>query len=841
MTIQRKRVAKRLASGLLAGALALGGLAISGGGVSAKTPNTTATRVQGTDRYSTSVALANKYIAANASWKPNTNLILASGENFPDALAASALAKIANAPIILTKGNELPASVRDWLLTKQGDFTTSVQGKVYVVGGAAAVSEDVVTAVLSTINTATDLTPHTAVRLAGDNRYETAAAINAVTGLVTTGDAMIIVDGAKFADAVSAAPLAYAGGWPIVPVSGGAIDANGVATFIAFATAQGGAANAKVLIMGGTSAVPKSVEQQLAVAGVNIRNITRIQGADRYATSLALNAQIWDNATYGGGGYNSVSFDASAIALVSGENFPDAIAAGPWLGHSKIHLQLTNGSGLNPSAEGLIKTVAKRDDYSATPGGNPATLYVVGGESAVSASNVTSGVTAAQSVNFTFSSMSCTESNGVANIDLNFPEGLATYAPTGNTLNSAEITAIEAGFTKDGAALSVNSPALFTDKDGNGVMDAIRVTVSNMNITSFTASSIAFSGVTEATGTKGRSFGTASCTLVDDSVPPQVTLTGTIKTGGSAPTTLYLRGNEKLDCASFDKAKIHVGPTAGAANIVTASALPLSSSICSIELNAASFAGITGSTTVAALASVVEDLPGNKNTAVYAGTISTDNGLPTIASASITCLPTVSPAVALLSSANVGLTVSAKSYLAGGSKDGVAGNNYKVSIVSQRGMLIPTVAVDNTLKTITITADTAYHTAADVKQAVANAGGNSDWAFAQQGGGGTIAATLTPALMGATTLGTQNCTMTIVTNEFLKSMSVTSITVNGLSVASGAGNLQYDGSQAVTTLGDNGYVYFNLRPGTVVGTGSVSFAGTLTDMAGNVTTVATVI
>ena len=57
MIIQRKRVAKRLASGLLAGALALGGLAISGASpVSANAPTTA--RYSGLDRYSTSVEIA---------------------------------------------------------------------------------------------------------------------------------------------------------------------------------------------------------------------------------------------------------------------------------------------------------------------------------------------------------------------------------------------------------------------------------------------------------------------------------------------------------------------------------------------------------------------------------------------------------------------------------------------------------------------------------------------------------------------------------------------------------------------------------------------------------------
>ena len=141
MITNRKRVAKRLVSGLVAGALALGGLAISGGTASAVTPSTTATRVAGSDRYSTAAALATKYVAARTSANWNGNLVVASGENFPDALAAGPLAKVKDAPILLVPSSgSLPTSVRDWLLINRAEIQGETAPTVTVVGGVSDIT-----------------------------------------------------------------------------------------------------------------------------------------------------------------------------------------------------------------------------------------------------------------------------------------------------------------------------------------------------------------------------------------------------------------------------------------------------------------------------------------------------------------------------------------------------------------------------------------------------------------------------------------------------------------------------------------------------------------------------
>ena len=840
MTIQRKRVAKRLASGLLAGALALGGLAISGGSVSAKTPTTTSKRIQGSDRYSTALAIATNYVASanNATWAGSANIILASGENYPDALAAAALAKRVNAPIILTRPDALPSSVRDWLLVNSAAFTASATGKVYVVGGTAAVSEDVVTAVLSNINAATDLTPHTAVRLGGNDRYATAAAINAVAGLIDSTDAVILVNGSNYADAVSAGPLAYQAEWPIIPIKDGALDSNATATLTKIATAAAGAANVEVVIVGGYAAIPKSVEQSLVSLGMLPSSIQRYWGADRYQTALSLNAALYaGNGTLAG--VHSQKMDGSQIALISGENFPDAIAAAPFLGLKGIHGQLTNSGSLNASASGLIAATAKTS-------AEPATLWAIGGTAALADAVVTAGVASAQSTNFVFSSMTCVE--GSATVYLNYPPNKDSYKG-GNAFGGSEATNINLAFTQDGTSESMSGAPMFVDQDGDGINDAIKVTLAAAlaPVASSGGTTLAFAGVTEASGANGRSFGATSCTVAEDAVAPQLTLDARTD-GSTAPTRLLVTGTENLTCTSnIDITKLSIGSTSPAtANHVTVSALGTAKNQCQITLNPSIYPNTVAGTTVSAVAGFIGDVAGKDNAVAASTTFETDVTVPTVAASLVNCVATASVADEVFGTA---LKVSATAASSGGTKTGVPGNGYKLSVVSQRGLLIPTVTVDDAAKTIVVTADTGYHKAADVAQTVANEKAITDWTFAAQTSG-----LLTPTVVPVTTTGgSQLCTMTLIASETLSgSATVTSLVVNGLSLAADANTALADGEYSadtnlvdrynlVTHSGSGGTYVLTFKPTTVVGSGSVVFAGALTDMAGNANSLISVV
>jgi putative cell wall-binding protein len=122
--------------------------------------------------------------AAVASQLPDvTSAVVASGHSFPDALAAAAPAAIAGRPILLTDQDQLPEATRQ-----------VVDGleQVTIVGGGAVVGTEVAQQVRQ-VGTSVE-------RIAGGDRYETAARIVDDAGLDTTR--MSLASGEVFPDAL---------------------------------------------------------------------------------------------------------------------------------------------------------------------------------------------------------------------------------------------------------------------------------------------------------------------------------------------------------------------------------------------------------------------------------------------------------------------------------------------------------------------------------------------------------------------------------------------------------------------------------------------------------------
>lgn len=122
-------------------------------------------------------------------------VVLARADLFPDAQAGTPLAIAMDAPLLLSAGDTLSA-----------DTATEIQrvlppgGTVYVLGGEAALS--------STVDSDLTALGYSPMRLAGANRFETAAII-ASEGLGSPST-VILADGADFADAVIAGAASYA-------------------------------------------------------------------------------------------------------------------------------------------------------------------------------------------------------------------------------------------------------------------------------------------------------------------------------------------------------------------------------------------------------------------------------------------------------------------------------------------------------------------------------------------------------------------------------------------------------------------------------------------------------
>lgn len=239
----------------------------------------TTERLQGTDRYETSISIS------KSGWETSENVVLASGLNFPDALSAAPLAKQLNAPILLIGGG---------LDTALNNELNRLQIKnVFIVGGEGVVSKSIKEQLESKGITVT--------RLSGNDRYETSLSIaNYIIDKFNLGTEIVVASGGGFPDALSIAPIAASKGMPIVLSPKNELP-NSVKKYITDNKVT------KAFVIGGSGVLSDNVMQGLPLA-------ERVWGDDRYKTNIAvLNRFVTD-----------LSFDNVYIA--TGIGFPDALS-----------------------------------------------------------------------------------------------------------------------------------------------------------------------------------------------------------------------------------------------------------------------------------------------------------------------------------------------------------------------------------------------------------------------------------------------------------------------------------------------------------------------------------
>ncbi len=195
------------------------------------------TRIWGADRFEVSRNL----IADPDFGVPTSNWVyLASGGNFPDALAASPAAVAQNGPVLLVNGTETrPTAAETALLDGMG--VTNVQ----IVGGTASVSQALQTALE---------TPFVVTRASGADRFEAAVAINQQ---FTAADTVYLASGLVFPDALSAAPVAGEGADPIYLVQQNCVPAPVLQEIVRLKAT-------KVVVLGGTATLGTAVDKLTA-------------------------------------------------------------------------------------------------------------------------------------------------------------------------------------------------------------------------------------------------------------------------------------------------------------------------------------------------------------------------------------------------------------------------------------------------------------------------------------------------------------------------------------------------------------------------------------------------
>jgi len=300
------------------------------------------TRLAGADRYGTAVAISQ---SAFQPQSPGSAVTVASGANFPDALAAGPVAAAQGGPLLLVpQDGALP-------LTDSDELRRLNPSRVDIAGGTAAVSSVVQSELQGFAR------PGTVFRWAGQNRYETAAKLAGLTGGL--GKTVFIATGASFPDALGGSADAGRLGGALMLTDRYALPQ-------ATATALSSGKPTKVVILGGVAVIDPAVLVQIKALLIPGATMERWAGADRYATAASISS-------------NTYPLGATTAYLASGENYPDALAGAPVAARAGAPLLLT-GRDCVPAS-----TRAELTRLGAT------NIVVLGGTSAVSeaAANLT--------------------------------------------------------------------------------------------------------------------------------------------------------------------------------------------------------------------------------------------------------------------------------------------------------------------------------------------------------------------------------------------------------------------------------------------------------------------
>lgn len=280
-------------------------------------------RISGSDRYETAVKVSQE------EFETSKYLILASGEEFSDALIGGTLSTQIEAPILLVEQDSIPNNV-------QAEIKRLNPEEVFLLGGTSTISESVENNIKKLISNT-----H---RIAGKNRFETAEEIRKTRiklgGFDKLPETFFYYD--SYADALASIPFINKSNTALIPVynSDTVYDNK----------------NGPVYIIGG-------YDNFARVFSEGIENGTfRIYGKDRYETAFEISDSFQMFQDYA----------LDTIVLVDGTNYPDALT-------SSVLASKNNGTILLTEPNKLPDITKKRIDYD-----NIKNIIIVGGENSVS-------------------------------------------------------------------------------------------------------------------------------------------------------------------------------------------------------------------------------------------------------------------------------------------------------------------------------------------------------------------------------------------------------------------------------------------------------------------------
>ena len=281
-------------------------------------------RVAGKDRVHTAINTSRRF------FNKSRYVIIADSGNYPDALTATVLAHVLDAPILLNNTRYLEDDVAR-------EIVRLGASEVIIVGGHKSISENVKSQLAK-------YDQNKVQRIWGRDRYvtssELAYEIQRLTGKVNKA---IIASGENFPDALATAPLGSKEIAPILLVKRNQMD-------MKVSKALKDLNIKRVYVAGGQNSVSKKLEAQLPQV------IRRFSGQDRYETAILVASYTYP--------------DSKEVFVASGEVFPDALVIGPVCARRKAPILLSKSTPVKVTDDYIEKS---KIEY----------LYIIGGTNTI--------------------------------------------------------------------------------------------------------------------------------------------------------------------------------------------------------------------------------------------------------------------------------------------------------------------------------------------------------------------------------------------------------------------------------------------------------------------------
>ena len=200
-------------------------------------PGATVERRAGATRYETAVEVSRAVFAPGID-----TVFVASGVNFPDALAAAPAAASLGSPVLLVPTNGLPAAV-------QAEIERLAPNRIVVVGSSTSISE-VTFGILSTLAPSVE-------RITANDRYAMSVAVSAAFFPPGTETVYLAV-GSDFPDALAAGPATGHSSGPLLLVQTSSLPPVVRDELIRLGPHR-------IIILGGTAAISAALENELAL------------------------------------------------------------------------------------------------------------------------------------------------------------------------------------------------------------------------------------------------------------------------------------------------------------------------------------------------------------------------------------------------------------------------------------------------------------------------------------------------------------------------------------------------------------------------------------------------